>query len=192
MEGLLMALNEIADLHNRRANVNHASKFLGVNPRGHSPEGGPTVKAMRFLAIPILAVLTLFVSASFAGAGDPDKSDHNVGPGCDPTRTAVAYHAGGPALTSHKGDLPIPCAVVAGSSMETATVGITSEGTLFYAPQSTGAAVPPAVFRSDDDGATWHQKTPTLQPGTGSAIPWMHVDPETNRVWFAMIGPMPS
>jgi hypothetical protein len=81
---------------------------------------------------------------------------------------------------------------VAGSTIETATVGVTSRGTLFYAPQSTGAAVPPAVFRSDDDGATWNQKTPTLQPGTGSAIPWMHVDPETNRIWFAMIGPVPT
>jgi hypothetical protein len=115
-----------------------------------------------------------------------------LGPGCDPTRTAVAYHAGGPALTSHHRNLSIPCAVVTGSTMETATVGVTSRGTLFYAPQSTGAAVAPAVTRSRDDGATWDVKTPTLQPGTGSAIPWMHVDPQTNRIWFAMIGPVPS
>src|SRR5215475_12930483 len=137
-----------------------------------------------------LVVLTLFVTAPFAGAGAPDKSDHNVGPGCDPTRTAVAYHAGGTALTSHHRNLSIPCALVTGSTMETATVGVTSQGTLFYAPQSTGAAVAPAVSRSRDDGATWDVKTPTLQPGTGSAIPWMHVDPDTNRIWFAMIGPL--
>jgi hypothetical protein len=148
---------------------------------------------LRLAAISVFLFVFLVIAPPPVGAGGPDKDkDKTVGPGCDPTRTAVAYHAGGPALKSHEGDLPIPCAVVAGSSMETATVGITSEGTLFYAPQSTGAAVPPAVFRSDDDGATWHQKTPTLQPGTGSAIPWMHVDPETNRIWFAMIGPMPS
>src|SRR4029077_20376485 len=115
-----------------------------------------------------------------------------LGPGCDPTRTAVAYHAGGTALTSHHGNLPIPCAVVTGSTMETATVGVTSRGTLFYAPQSTGAAVAPAVTRSRDDGATWDVKPRTLRPGTGSAIPWMHVDPQTNRIWFAMIGPVPS
>src|SRR6516165_454060 len=126
------------------------------------------------------------------GVGSAPAADHNVGPGCDPTRTAVAYHAGGTALTSHHGNLPIPCAVVTGSTMETATVGVTSRGTLFYAPQSTGAAVAPAVTRSRDDGATWDVKTPTLQPGTGSAIPWMHVDPDTNRIWFAMIGPVPS
>jgi len=142
-------------------------------------------------AISVFLFVFLVIAPPPVGAGAPDR-DKTVGPGCDPTRTAVAYHAGGTALTSHHRNLSIPCAVVTGSTMETATVGVTSRGTLFYAPQSTGAAVAPAVTRSRDDGATWDVKTPTLQPGTGSAIPWMHVDPQTNRIWFAMIGPVPS
>src|SRR4029077_8902632 len=144
---------------------------------------------LRLAAISVFLFVFLVIAPPPVGAGAPDR-DKTVGPGCDPTRTAVAYHAGGTALTSHHGNLPIPCAVVTGSTMETATVGVTSRGTLFYAPQSTGAAVAPAVTRSRDDGATWDVKTPTLQPGTGSAIPWMHVDPQTNRIWFAMIGPV--
>jgi hypothetical protein len=77
--------------------------------------------------------------------------------------------------------------------MDTATVGISQfDGTLFYAPQSTGAAIPPAVATSRDSGATWNMLTPTLQAGTGSVIPWMNVDPQTNRMWFAMIGPVPA
>src|SRR5262249_11051895 len=139
-------------------------------------------------AISVFLFVFLVIAPPPVGAGAPDR-DKTVGPGCDPTRTAVAYHAGGAAITSHHRNLSIPCAVVTGSTMETATVGVTSRGTLFYAPQSTGAAVAPAVTRSRDDGATWQVKTPTLQQGTGSAIPWMHVDPQTNRIWFAMIGP---
>jgi hypothetical protein len=59
------------------------------------------------------------------------QSNGEVGPGCDPARPAVAYHAGGTALKQHNGNLPIPCAVVTGFTMETATVGvIQSDGTL--------------------------------------------------------------
>ena len=60
-------------------------------------------------------------------------------------------------------------------------MGVGRDGTLFYAPQSTGVAVPPGVFISRDSGATWNVESPTLQPGTSSGIPWMHVDRQTNR-----------
>lgn len=144
----------------------------------------------------VLAAFLLFVLG--AGAQAPAAAGDAIGPGCDSARPAVAYHAasfmGGATVTSqHQGNLPIPCAVVAGSSMDTATVGVSQfDGTLFYAPQSTGAAVPPAVFTSRDGGANWNVESPTLQTGTSSVIPWMNVDPQTNRVWFAMIGPVPA
>src|ERR1700732_4701151 len=87
---------------------------------------------LRLAAISVFLFVFLVIAPPPVGAGGPDKDkDKTVGPGCDPTRTAVAYHAGGPALKSHQGDLPIPCAVVAGSTIETATVGVTSRGTLF-------------------------------------------------------------
>jgi hypothetical protein len=140
------------------------------------------------------ATVAAFLLVLGAGAQAHAASDHAVAPGCDAARPAVAYHAGSifgaPAPTSHQGNLPIPCAVVSDTTMETATVGIAQNGTLVYAPQSTGAAVKPAVTTSRDDGATWHVQTPTLQPGTGSAIPWMHVDAQTSRIWFAPVGPL--
>ena len=142
------------------------------------------------------AVAALLLFGLGAGAQAPAAAGDAASPGCDPARSAVAYHPGGlqggTALISYHRDL-IPCAVVTGSTMETATVGVSQyDGTLVYAPQSTGAAIAPAVTTSKDDGASWKVQTPTLQTGTGSAIPWMHVDRETNRIWFAMIGPLPA
>jgi hypothetical protein len=141
-----------------------------------------------------LAAVVVFLLG--AGAQAFAESGHAVGPGCDPERRAIAYHAGsilGAAWeTSRHGNLPVPCAVVTGSTTETATVGVSRDGTLFYAPQSTGVAVPPGVFTSRNDGATWNVESPTLQPGTTSGIPWLHVNPQTNRVWFAPTGPVPA
>lgn len=144
----------------------------------------------------VLSSFLLFVLG--AGAQAPAAADDAVGPGCDPARPAVAYHAasilGGAVITnSHQGNLPIPCVVVAGSTTETAMVGISYlDGTLFYAPQSTGVRVPPGLFISRDSGATWNVESPTLQPGTTSGIPWMGVDHQTNRIWFAPTGPVPA
>jgi hypothetical protein len=150
------------------------------------------------------ATVAAFLLVLGAGAQARAESDHAVGPGCDPARPAFTYHAGGifgaPAYTSGHGNLPIPCAVVSDTTMETATVGITQNGTVVSAPESKGngnltfpgGGGPPAITISHDDGATWHLKTPTLQPGTGSGIPWMHVNGQTGRIWFAPVGPFPS
>ena len=148
-------------------------------------------------AIAEIVKTTLLGIAPAAQAADNDK-DKTVGPGCDPAHPAVAYHAasvlgGAVPIDSHQGNRPIPCVVVAGSTTETAMVGISYlDGTLFYAPQSTGVRVPPGIFISRDSGATWNVESPTLQPGTTSGIPWMGVDPQTNRIWFAPTGPVPA
>lgn len=153
------------------------------------------------LRLATAAAFLLFVGA---GAEVPAVAGDAVGPGCDPARPALAYHAGSilgaAAVTSHRGNLPVPCAVVSDTTMETATVGITQNGTVVSAPQSNGTGSltfpggggPPAITTSRDDGATWQLKVPNLQPGTGSDIPWMHVDPQTNRIWFAPVGLFPS
>jgi hypothetical protein len=150
------------------------------------------------------ATVAAFLLFLGAGVQAPAESDHAVGPGCDLARPAVAYHAGSifgaPAYTPHLPNLPIPCAVVSDVTMETATVGITQNGTVVFAPQSKGNGIltfptgggPPAVVISHNDGATWNLKTPTLQPETGSGIPWMHVDAQTGRIWFAPVGTIPS
>ena len=125
-----------------------------------------------------LRLATAVVFLLGAGAQAFAESGHAVGPGCDPERHAIAYHAGsilGAAWeTSRHGNLPVPCAVVTGSTTETATVGVSRDGTLFYAPQSTGVAVPPGVFTSRDDGATWNVQTPTADRTEGAMmIAWL-------------------
>jgi hypothetical protein len=149
-------------------------------------------QALLATAFVCAAATTLLAIAPAAQA-----ADKTVGPGCDPARPAISYYAasslGGRVPSSHHGDLPIPCVVVAGSTTETAMVGISyRDGTLFYAPQSTGVRVPPGIFISRDRGATWNVESPTLQPGTTSGIPWMGVDHQTNRIWFAPTGPVPA
>jgi hypothetical protein len=144
-----------------------------------------------------LPLAMLLLSVLGAGAQTPAARDA-VGPGCDPARPAIAYHAasfmGGKVPSSRHGDLPIPCVVATGSATtETATVGVSQyDGTLVYAPETTGIAVPPAVTTSHNGGATWNVQTPTLQTGTSSGIPWMHLDRQTNRIWFAPTGPVPA
>jgi hypothetical protein len=147
------------------------------------------------LRLTAVAAFSLF--ALGASAQSPDGPRGPVGPGCDLARPAVAYHAasflGGKVSSSRHGDLPVPCVVVTGTTTETATVGVSRyDGALFYAPETTSIASPPAVATSRNNGATWTVESPTLQPGTSSGIPWMHVDRQTNRIWFAPTGPVPA
>jgi len=80
-------------------------------------------------------------------------------PGCDPSRPAVAHHAGGVAIVPPPPGGPIPCATVTGNSSESAAVGIAPRGTVFYAPVlehgvPAALADPALVARSRDGGAT--------------------------------------
>src|SRR5438874_272747 len=82
----------------------------------HAKGGGmPGMARLRLAAISVFLFVFLVIAPPPVGAGAPDR-DKTVGPGCDPTRTAVAYHAGGllgsTALPQHQGNPPIPCAVV--------------------------------------------------------------------------------
>ena len=72
----------------------------------------------------LLLMGTAALFALGAGAQAPAAAGDAVGPGCDPARPAVAYRAGVGVVTSHQGNRPIPCAVVTGSTMETAPIGV--------------------------------------------------------------------
>lgn len=118
---------------------------------------------------------------------------HRSGPGCDPGRPAVAHWADGVALRRQPRAAPIPCAVVVGPTAESADVGVTRSGSVFYAPLNRNTAPPPQnvlegpewVVRSQDNGATWTELD-SGGPTTGGLVPpWMSVDPRTSRVWFA-------
>jgi hypothetical protein len=132
-----------------------------------------------------------------AGAQAFAESGHAVGPGCDPERHAIAYHAGsifGAAWeTSRHGDLPVPCAVVSDSTIDSAPVAVFLDGTLVSAPETTDATgAGPAITISHDGGATWKVQNLPLQAGTRSTAMWVNVDPRTNRLWVAPMGTNPG
>ena len=124
------------------------------------------------------------------------------GPGCDPSRPAVAHRLGGQRLARQPAHPPIPCLTVVGQTSESAAVGVTRSGAVLYAPLLQNSAAPPTnvlqgpefVVRSNDRGATWT----TLDSGgptTGGLVPpWMSVDPHASRIWFAIVarGTLPT
>src|SRR5262249_29240171 len=127
-----------------------------------------------------------------ASSGVGNRGPRN-GPGCAPSRPAVAHRLGGQRLARQPAHPPIPCLTVVGQTSESAAVGVTRSGAVLYAPLLQNSAAPPtnvlqgpeSVVRSNDRGATWT----TLDSGgptTGGLVPpWMSVDPQTSRIWFA-------
>jgi hypothetical protein len=147
-------------------------------------------RGMRTAGLALTVALALGMSAASSGVGN--KGPRN-GPGCDPSRPAVAHRLGGQRLARQPAHRPIPCLTVVGQTSESATVGVTRSGAVLYAPLLQNSTAPPTnvlqgpefVVRSNDRGATWT----TLDSGgptTGGLVPpWMSVDPHTSRIWFA-------
>lgn len=113
--------------------------------------------------------------------------------GCDKARPALAYRVGEGILTPQPAGAPIPClAFVGGRAGESANVGVLPSGRVLYAPlvdNDYGAPVddlgPALVGASDTGGASWQALAPV---GTSHVLfvpPWMDVDPQTHRIWFA-------
>jgi hypothetical protein len=143
--------------------------------------GGQRLTMCRLLALAGLAML--------AGAWTPAEA----AAGCAPHRPAVAHRAGGAVLARQPDNPPIPCIDVVGRTSESASVGIGRTGSLFFAPLNTNTSAPPQntlegpenVVRSRDGGGTWATLS-SGGPTTGGFVPpWMHVDPQTSRIWFS-------
>ena len=119
-------------------------------------------------------------------------------PGCDRARPAVAHHAGGVPLSPQPLGAPIPCMAFTGPTTDSAALGVTAAGTIFYGPIEYEEGVLPApekialptiVVRSRDRGASWERDVPGTAgrplPIHGGLTDWLSVDPETSRVWYA-------
>ena len=137
------------------------------------------------VALVVAVILASSVAASTGKRGV-------LGPGCDRSRPAVAHYAGGVRLRRQPVNRPIPCMTLAGRAVESATIGVTRSGDVFFEARSDNTSPPPHntlqgpefVVRSHDLGKTW---TPLSSggPTTGGLVPpWMSVDPVTSRVWF--------
>jgi hypothetical protein len=131
--------------------------------------------------------------ATLALAVTLTTSTASAWPGCDPARPAVAHTAGGTALAHQPDNPPIPCESVVGQTSESADVGVSRSGAVFFAPLNENTSPPPQnvlkgpewVVRSKNNGRTW-SILESGGPTTGGLVPpWMSVDPRTSRIWFA-------
>jgi hypothetical protein len=133
-----------------------------------------------------LAVAGLVASTAVAKKG-PE------GPGCDPSRPAVSHYSGGVPAHRPPSVAPVPCATFVGTTSEAASVGVTRAGSVFYAPLLENNSPPPtntlqgpeSVVRSRDLGATWTKLDSGGPTTSGLVPPWMSVDSDTSRIWFA-------
>jgi hypothetical protein len=146
----------------------------------------------RLLASGVLA-LALALGAVPVAAASSRAPLKDVGRGCDATRPAVATHAGGAVLSPQPARAPIPCETVVETTSEAADVGVLGPHTVFYAPLLLNTSTPPQntlegpeeVARSRDGGASWTGLA-SGGPTTGGLVPpWMSIDPQTRRIWFA-------
>jgi hypothetical protein len=117
-----------------------------------------------------------------------------IGPGCDRSRPAIAHFPGGVALRKQppRRTRPIPCMTLVGRTVEAADIGVSKTGAVFYAPRTDNTSPPPTnvyqgpefVVRSGNLGASWTALSSGGPTTSGLVPPWMHVDPQTSRVWF--------
>jgi hypothetical protein len=147
----------------------------------------------------LLFALGVLVSAAIATPVAAAKPKGVTGPGCDLTRSAIAHGAGGAAVKPQPQGAPTPCMTFTGPTTDSAAIGVTGAGNVFYGPieqQDPNPVPAPAkilmstiVARSTDLGASWERLVPTtagLPASThGGLTDWLSVDPETSRVWYA-------
>jgi hypothetical protein len=85
-----------------------------------------------------------------------------------------------------------------GPTTDSAAIGVTAAGNVFYGPIEYAPPVVPApakilmptiVARSTDLGASWERQVPGTDgepvPPHGGLTDWLSVDPETSRIWYA-------
>ena len=71
--------------------------------------------------------------AVFAASG----ARADAGPGCQPTRPALAHGSGGRVLEPQPPGAPVPCLAQAGPTTDTAPVAVTPKGTVLFGPIAT-------------------------------------------------------
>src|SRR5512133_387078 len=142
-----------------------------------------------------VGVLALSVALALVGsaASSALAKKGSAGSACDPTRPAVAHYSGGVPAPGRRASAPVPCMTFVGTTSEAGSVGVTRSGSVFYAPLLENTSPPPQntlqgpewVVRSRDLGATWTKLDSGGPTTSGLVPPWMSVDPDTSRIWFA-------
>lgn len=154
---------------------------------------GSVVGHSRARVLPVtlwLVALAVFAAPAARAAG--------LRTGCDRSRPALAYRAGASGrLKPQPRGAPIPCLeVIDQHSSESADLDVLRSGRILYAPLVSNSLPAPAddrgpaeIAASDDGGERWS----TIVPGDTNHVlelpPWMSVDPQTQRIWFATVLP---
>lgn len=148
--------------------------------------GGAGISLLRAGCVAALSCAALPAAAAASG----------LQTGCDSAQPAVAYRIGSGALAPQPTRALVPCLeVVSGRTSESANVGALPSGRILYAPLIENEypaplddGGPAVVAASDDGGSTWQ----TLESGNSASPfryldvpPWMDVNPQTHRIWFA-------
>jgi hypothetical protein len=143
----------------------------------------------------LLGALSLLVVVTAPAASAASQT----GPGCDPARPAVAHGPGGTVLAFQPEGGPVPCMTFTGPTTDSAAIGVTGAGNVFYAPieaQDPNPVPAPAkilmstiVARSTNLGESWERLVPDTAgipiSTHGGLTDWLSVDPQTSRVWYA-------
>lgn len=109
---------------------------------------------------------------------------------------AVSHRAGGEFL-GERGDVRGRMDQVSAQAFEP-TLGVTENGSVLYQAWTIGLnEAPPRVLRSTDEGESWEDVSPKvgpLQRHRNSNDPYLHVDPDTSRVFTIdyQINPVPT
>ena len=133
-----------------------------------------------------------------AGVLEPDGGEHSAltpeqlqRQSCDPERPAIAYRASTgdhsePVEAVQSAYAPVPCVHYTDHGSAEPSLGITSDGTVFVAPVFD-ATEGSGIIHSSDDGESWDIVRPKLPNGGahGRVQPYMHIDPKTDRIFFA-------
>src|SRR5436190_22194506 len=98
----------------------------------------------------------------------------NPGPGCDPTRRAVAHHAGGAVLDPQPQGAPIACGMFTGYGGAEARVGVTNDGAVVYEP---------AVLTPGIAGTGYVPGAPGSRPQTQVSPGGLAVTRHDGRTW---------
>ncbi|HVL97306.1 MAG TPA: sialidase family protein [Solirubrobacteraceae bacterium] len=109
-------------------------------------------------------------------------------PSNTPAQPAQAHRAGGHAIATAPGVGPSAQLLRTGRGAAEPTLGITSDGTLFYVGfEISGVNQHSVVLRSRDGGRTWEETNPVTpaEDDTISFDPFLYVDKATDRVFNA-------
>src|SRR3954471_8789206 len=158
----------------------------------------------RYLVRAVVAAV-LVGSMATARAATP-AANGGAGPGCDPTRRAIATDPSGVVLSPQPSHAPIPCGVTTGFGGAENRIHVTASNTLVYepavlplpmapqpdalGPPKQGSSNPSGLAVSHDFGQTWSLTKP-VDMTWGATDHQGYVDRATGRIFWYALHPSP-